>query len=194
MEFWRELISSATFAIARSSIREFCRSPTLLVPETNTEADIYATLNRPSSTLKHRRCARRRRLFDRSSRPDSDARRVPLIRDCARASACTFEFHRCARPASTCQGVCALHRPQSAWLHQPSNVLVTAEGRVRAARFRTVTTPQPASHTLAARRARRLMSPEQVGQKSVSEASDWYSVGRDALRSFDGTPLRRHVP
>ncbi|HEY0407395.1 MAG TPA: protein kinase [Pyrinomonadaceae bacterium] len=78
------------------------------------------------------------------------------------------------------EGVYALH--QSGKLHRdikPSNVLVTKEGRVVLLDFGLVTevTSDELQQSLIMAGTPAYMSPEQLSQHQLTEASDWYNVG-----------------
>lgn len=84
------------------------------------------------------------------------------------------------------EGVGALHNAGK--LHRdlkPSNVLVTHDGRVVILDFGLVTDVTPGSLvTMAGTPA--YMSPEQVGELSATEPSDWYSVGVMLFEALTG--------
>ncbi|NUQ62941.1 MAG: protein kinase [Pirellulales bacterium] len=112
-------------------------------------------------------------LFDR---PAVGATRAEALREPA-------QFDRLhAAMVQLCEGVAFLHRAGK--LHRdikPSNVLVTAEGRVVLVDFGLVSELGRLGSQVAGRRMLMgtlpYMSPEQVAEQALSEASDWYSVG-----------------
>ena len=85
------------------------------------------------------------------------------------------------------EGVNRLH--EMGKLHRdlkPSNVLVTDDGRVVILDFGLVEDVNPELHDTLLAGTPDYMSPEQGAQKTISEASDWYSVGVMLYKALTG--------